>query len=115
MLAGSLRGVVAQLLLRRSDKPGRVAVNEILVSTPAVGAVIREGATQKLYDIITGGKQHGMQFMDDSIWEKLIAGMCEPVEAYMKAIDKSRFKNALPEEDAELGNSGGGYDEKKKG
>ncbi|MEO0415042.1 MAG: PilT/PilU family type 4a pilus ATPase, partial [Verrucomicrobiota bacterium] len=53
MLAGSLRGVIAQLLCKREDQPGRVAVNEILVSTPAVSAVIREGATQKLYDIIT--------------------------------------------------------------
>ncbi|MCB1234174.1 MAG: PilT/PilU family type 4a pilus ATPase [Verrucomicrobiae bacterium] len=114
MLAGSLRGVVAQLLLRRCDKPGRVAVNEILVSTPAVSAVIREGATQKLYDIITGGREYGMRFMDDSIWEQLISGKVDAIEAYMKAIDKSRFRNALPPEESELGNSGGGYDEKKK-
>ncbi len=108
MLAGSLRGVVAQLLLKREDKPGRVAVNEILVATPAVSAVIREGATQKLYDIITGGKEYGMQFMDDAIWEKLVGGMVSPLEAYMKAIDKSRFRAALPPEHQELGNSGGG-------
>jgi twitching motility protein PilT len=108
MLSASLRGVVAQLLLRRSDKPGRVAVNEILVSTPAVSAVIREGATQKLTDIITGGKEHGMQFMDDSIWEKLVGGMCTPLEAYMKAIDKSRFMKTLPPEDRGLADSGGG-------
>ncbi|NNE90946.1 MAG: type IV pilus twitching motility protein PilT [Verrucomicrobiales bacterium] len=113
MLAGSLRGVVAQLLLKRSDKAGRVAVNEILVSTPAVGAVIREGATQKLYDIITGGKERGMQFMDDSIWEQLISGKVAPTEAYMKAIDKSRFRGTLPPEDEELGNAGGGYGEKE--
>jgi len=108
MLAGSLRGVVAQLLLRRDDKPGRVAVNEILVATPAVGAVIREGSTQKLYDIITGGKAHGMQFMDDAIWAKMVEGIVSPLEAYMKAIDKSRFRAALPPEYEELGNSGGG-------
>jgi twitching motility protein PilT len=113
MLAGSLRGVVAQLLLRRIDIPGRVAVNEILVSTPAVGAVIREGATQKLYDIISGGKEYGMRFMDDSIWEKLLAGTVGPVEAYMKAIDKSRFKGSLPQEYAELAHSGGGVDPNK--
>jgi len=108
MLAGSLRGVVAQLLMRRDDQPGRVAVNEILVATPAVSSVIREGATQKLYDIITGGKEYGMQFMDDAIWEKLVGGQVSPLEAYMKAIDKSRFAPALPPEYAELGNSGGG-------
>jgi twitching motility protein PilT len=108
MLAGSLRGVVAQLLLKRDDQEGRVAVNEILVSTPAVSSVIREGSTQKLYDIITGGKEYGMQFMDDAIWQKLIEGQVSPLEAYMKAIDKSRFRGALPPEHAELGNSGGG-------
>lgn len=110
MLAGSLRGVVAQLLCKRCDKPGRVAVNEILVATPAVSAVIREGSTQKLHDIITGGKEHGMQFMDDSIWEKMVEGTVGPLEAYMKAIDKSRFRAALPPEHADLGNSGGGYE-----
>ncbi len=107
MLAGSLRGVVAQLLLRRCDVDGRTAVNEILVSTPAVSSVIREGSTQKLYDIITGGKEYGMQFMDDAIWQKMLAGQVSPLEAYMKAIDKSRFRPALPSELAELGNSGG--------
>ncbi len=111
MLSGSLRGVVAQLLLKRDDQPGRVAVNEILVSTPAVSSVIREGSTQKLYDIITGGKEYGMQFMDDCIWQKMLAGQVSPLEAYMKAIDKSRFKAALPPEYADLGNSGGGVTE----
>jgi len=108
MLSASLRGVVAQLLLKRHDKPGRVAVNEILVSTPAVGAVIREGATQKLYDIITGGKAQGMQFMDDAIMKELMEGKVAPIEAYMKAIDKTRFVNFLPPEQAALANSGGG-------
>tara|TARA_R110002096_G_scaffold206192_10_gene392394 strand:+ start:9453 stop:10547 length:1095 start_codon:yes stop_codon:yes gene_type:complete len=108
MLSASLRGVVAQLLLKREDQPGRVAVNEILVATPAVGAVIREGATQKLYDIITGGKAHGMQFMDEAIWDQMVQGKVGAVEAYMKAIDKTRFAKALPEEYQALANSGGG-------
>ncbi len=107
MLAGSLRGVVAQLLMKRCDKPGRVAVNEILFATPAVSAIIREGATQKLADVIVGGKALGMQFMDDAIWQKLQQGLVSPQEAYMKAIDKARFKNFLPPEDAGLANAGG--------
>ena len=48
-----LFGVLAQLLCKRSDKPGRTAVHEIMFATPAVAAIIREGATQKLYDVIT--------------------------------------------------------------
>lgn len=108
MLAASLRGVVAQLLMKRCDKPGRSAVNEIMISTPAVGAIIREGATQKLDDVIVGGKGIGMQFMDDAIWEKLCEGIISPEEAYMKAIDKNRFKNFLPAELSHLGDASGG-------
>ena len=107
MLAGSLRGVVAQLLMKRCDKPGRVAVNEILFATPAVSAIIREGATQKLADVIIRGKSMGMQFMDDAIWQKLQQGMVTPEEAYMKAIDKARFKNFLPKDQVTLANAGG--------
>ncbi len=107
MLAGSLRGVVAQLLMKRCDKPGRVAVNEILFATPAVAAIIREGATQKLSDVIISGKALGMQFMDDAIWQKLQQGFVSPHEAYMKSIDKARFKNFLPPEDIAIANAGG--------
>ena len=107
MLAASLRGVVAQLLLKRSDIPGRLAVNEILVVNNAVSAIIREGATQKLQDVIVGGKGEGMQFMDDAIWDVMLKGMVSPHEAYMKAIDKNRFKVFLSEDEIGLGNSAG--------
>lgn len=107
MLSASLRGVVAQLLMKRCDKPGRTAVNEIMFSNSASAAIIREGATQKLYDVIIGGKNEGMQFMDDAIWQKLQAGMVTPQEAYMKAIDKTRFKKFLPAEDQHLGDASG--------
>jgi len=108
MLSASLRGVVAQLLLKRADNMGRLAVNEILVASSAVSAIIREGATQKLQDVIVGGKGQGMQFMDDAIWTVMQQGIVTPKEAYMKAIDKNRFKVFLPEEDAALGDSAGG-------
>ena len=110
MLSASLRGVVAQLLLKRADNKGRLAVNEILVASSAVSAIIREGATQKLQDVIVGGKGQGMQFMDDAIWAVMQQGIVTPKEAYMKAIDKNRFKVFLPEEDAALGDSAGGMD-----
>jgi twitching motility protein PilT len=111
MLASSLRGVVAQLLLKRADGAGRVAVNEILVSNSAVSAIIREGATQKLQDVIVAGKSEGMQFMDDAIWEQLVSGTVSPLEAYMKAIDKHRFKPFLPAEEAGVALAAGAYDE----
>jgi len=111
MLASSLRGVVAQLLLKRADGSGRIAVNEILVTNNAVSAIIREGATQKLQDVIVGGKGEGMQFMDDAIWEHLLSGATSGHEAYMKAIDKQRFRPFLPAEEVDLGNSTGLVDD----
>ena len=100
MLASSLRGVVAQLLLKKTAEVGggRIAVNEILVVNSAAAAIIREGATQKLQDVIVGGKGQGMQFMDDAIWNVMQQGIVSPHEAYMKAIDKNRFRVFLPPE-----------------
>src|SRR5438093_9449723 len=115
MLANSLRGVVAQLLLKRADRPGRIAVNEILIANAAVAAIIREGATQKLQDVIVSGRGQGMQFMDDAIYALLQNGTVTPHEAFMKAIDKNRFKQFLPAEDAHLGDAAGAVpnDEKR--
>lgn len=107
MLANSLRGVLAQLLLKKADGSGRLAVNEVLVANAAVAAIIREGATQKLQDVIVSGRAQGMQFMDDAIWSLLEQGIVSPHEAFMKAIDKNRFKPFLPPEEAALGNSAG--------
>ena len=104
MLASSLRGVVAQLLLKKTPEVGggRIAINEILVVNSAASAIIREGATQKLQDVIVGGKGQGMQFMDDAIWNVMQQGIVSPHEAYMKAIDKNRFRVFLPAEDQGL-------------
>jgi twitching motility protein PilT len=107
MLANSLRGVLAQLLLKKADGSGRVAVNEILVANAAVSAIIREGATQKLQDVIVSGKGQGMQFMDDAIFALLEKKIVTPHEAFMKAIDKNRFKQFLPAEEEHLGDAAG--------
>jgi twitching motility protein PilT len=114
MLANSLRGVVAQLLLKRSDRPGRIAVNEILVANAAVAAIIREGATQKLQDVIISGKAQGMQFMDDAIWALLEKNIVSPHEAFMKAIDKNRFKPFLSGEEEALANAAGAVPDDEK-
>jgi twitching motility protein PilT len=114
MLANSLRGVVAQLLLKRSDRPGRIAVNEILISSAAVAAIIREGATHKLQDIIVSGKAQGMQFMDDAIWSVLEKGIVSPHEAFMKAIDKGRFKPFLSPEEEALAHAAGSIQDNER-
>jgi twitching motility protein PilT len=115
MLANSLRGVLAQLLLKKADGSGRLAVNEILLASPAVSAIIREGATQKLQDVIVAGKGQGMQFMDDAIHALLEKGAVSPHEAFMKAIDKNRFRQFLPLEEQALGNfAGAARDDQKR-
>jgi twitching motility protein PilT len=107
--------VLAQLLLKKADGSGRVAVNEILVANAAVSAIIREGATQKLQDVIVSGKGQGMQFMDDAIFALLQNGTVTAHEAFMKAIDKNRFKEFLAAEDEHLGDAAGAVpnDEKR--
>jgi len=96
MLANSLRGVVAQLLMKTANGKGRKAVNEILIVNPAASAIIREGATQKLQDVLVGGKNEGMQFMDDAIMDALQQGIVSGEEAFLKATDKNRFKQFMP-------------------
>ena len=95
MLAASLRGIVAQLLMKKADGKGRVAVNEILIANNAVSSIIREGAVEKLTDVLVSGKGEGMQFMDDAINALLQQGIINAQEAYMKAIDKARFAPML--------------------
>src|SRR5476649_1374044 len=103
MLSASLRGIVAQLLMKKSDGKGRVAVNEILVANNAVSSIIREGAVEKLTDVLISGKSEGMQFMDDAIMALVNSNTVNAQEAYMKAIDKQRFAPLLKDDDGEDG------------
>jgi twitching motility protein PilT len=60
---------------------GRVAVNEILIANNAVSSIIREGAVEKLTDVLISGKAEGMQFMDDAINSLLQQGIINGEEA----------------------------------
>jgi len=94
MLADSLKGVCAQILLRTADGKGRIACNEILLSNAALSSSIREGKTTNIRNVIQGGKNQGMQLMDDVIQKYLSEQKITAEEAYMKATDKSRFSQA---------------------
>src|SRR4029453_12431419 len=106
--------VVAQMVLKKPDGAGRIAVNEILIANAAVAAIIREGATQKLQDVIISGRAQGMQFMDDAVWALLEKGIVSPHEAFMKAIDKNRFKPFLSAEEEALANAAGAAPDDEK-
>jgi len=90
-LSETLKGVVAQNLFKRTDKKGRMAVLEILVVTPAVSNLIREGKTFQIPSAIQTGKKFGMQSLDDAILEGLKDKKNRPEDAYDKAIVKDRF------------------------
>jgi len=91
-LAVALKGVCAQLLLKRAGGKGRIAAHEVMVQTLAVSNTIREGKNAMLTQIIMSNKALGMQLMDDCIENYLRQGLIEGAEAYMKGLDKERFK-----------------------
>ena len=98
MLSTSLRGVVSQQLLQRADKSGRVAALEIMVNTPAVANLIRQGKLDQLETTMQSGSQFGMRTMDNAVQalydQKIVTGR----EAFKKAINKTRFEH-LKDED----------------
>jgi len=92
MLSTSLRGVVSQQLIPRSGQPGRVAALEILINTPAVSNLIRQGKLDQLETTMQSGSAHGMRTMDSAIQQLLDARAISGREAYRKAINKQRFE-----------------------
>jgi len=100
-LSESLKGVVAQNLLKRIDVKGRVAALEILVVTPAIANLIREAKTFQIPGMLQVGKKYGMQTLDDAIMDLLNRKMIAPEDAYSRCIDKAKFRPFLkvqPEE-----------------
>ena len=91
-LSESIAGIVSQLLLPTADGKGRCAVNEVLVRTPGLPNVIREGNTPMLSSIIQSGKAQGMQSMDDALFAYVGAGKIKAADALAKATNKSRFE-----------------------
>ncbi len=81
MLAESLKGVLAQRLLRRKDGRGRALGLEVLMGTQAVSALIREKKTFQLPSVIQTGKKDGMQTMDDAVMALVRGGVVSPEDA----------------------------------
>src|SRR5262249_19705108 len=94
MLSESLKGVVAQVLCPKIGG-GRVAAHEILLGTPAVAALVREGKTFQLTSVMQTGKSHGMVTMNDSLVNLVQKKLVDPKQAYIKAVDKNGFATML--------------------
>ncbi len=94
MLAGNLRGVIAQTLLRRKSK-GRVAAFEVLVVTHGVGNNIRERKVHQIASLMQTGAKLGMVCLNDSLLRLVLNGVVEPREALNKAIDRDDMLEKL--------------------
>jgi twitching motility protein PilT len=90
-LSDALKAVVSQTLFKRVDIKGRCAALEVLIATPAVRNLIREGKTYQIASVMQTGKKYGMRTLDDSIMEYLDRRMISAEDAYSNAVEKSKF------------------------
>ena len=90
-LSDGIRAIVAQVLFKRVGQKGRCPALEILIATPAVRNLIREGKTHQIPSMIQTGKKYGMQLLDDAIMDLLNNGWISANDAYAKANEKGKF------------------------
>jgi len=101
MLSESLKGVIAQTLCKKVGG-GRVAAREILLTTPAISNLIREGKTFQIPSIIQTSKKLGMITLNDALLDLVEKKLVEPDEAYMKAVEKAGFAAQLKQKGFKL-------------
>lgn len=90
MLSESLRGAIAQQLLRKSDGDGRIAAVEIMISNQAVQNLIREGKTYQIFSVLQTGKSAGMQTMEDHIKNLVQKNLVTQEEANLYLNEKEK-------------------------
>jgi twitching motility protein PilT len=95
--------VISQKLVPTADRKGRLAVHDILVNTPAISNLIREGKTFQIPSSMQTGRREGMQLMDTALLEAARAGTVTGIDAWEAANDKSGFQQWAPKES--LGNT----------
>jgi len=94
MLSESLKGVISQVLCKKIGG-GRVAAREIMLSTPSVSNLIREGKTFQLPSVLQTSRRLGMVTMNDALIDLVDSKQVEPQEAYLKATDKTGILHML--------------------
>ncbi len=92
-LANCLRAVVSQQLVKGADGKRRWAAHEILLHCSALAGIIRSGESLKLNSMMQTNKGLGMQTMDDCLMDLVKTGKVTLEAAFVKALDKSRFRS----------------------
>lgn len=95
-LADNLKCVVSQRLVRAADGRGRRVAVEVLVVTPAIAQLIREGRTFQIEDAISTGGRHGMQLMDNALLKLVQAGDADPEDACHHSTNREMFRRQIP-------------------
>lgn len=101
MLSDSLKGVISQVLCKKIGG-GRVAAREVMLSTPSVSNLIREGKTFQLPSVLQTSRRLGMVTMNDALIELVDSNLVEPREAYLKATDKVGIVNMLKQRNKDV-------------
>jgi twitching motility protein PilT len=96
MLSESLRAVVSQKLVPTADRKGRLAVHDILVATPAISNLIREGKVFQIPSAMQTGRRDGMVIMDSSLLDAVKQGKVSGPDAWEYANDKALFAQWAP-------------------
>ncbi len=86
-LSSNLRAVISQLLIPRIDRPGRIAVFEVMILTHSIGALIRDNKTFRIATEIQTGAKHGMVSLEASLVDLYLAGVISRDEVFAKAQD----------------------------
>jgi twitching motility protein PilT len=110
-LSTVLQAVISQLLVPRVDKPGRVAIFEVMVNTPSIAALIRDNKTFRIQSDIQTGSKFGMVTLDSFLIDKYLAGMIAREEVVNKSQDPTTILAKLQE--LELAASTGSSKSKK--
>jgi twitching motility protein PilT len=96
MLAGTLRGIISQRLVRTADGNGRVPACEVLVSTGrAKDMILNASETGRLSEVIREGEFYGMQTFDQSLFDHVTAGRVTLAAAMEAASSPHDFKLML--------------------
>jgi twitching motility protein PilT len=113
-LSTVMQAVISQLLVPRIDKPGRVAVFEVMINTPSIAALIRDNKTFRINSDIQTGAKWGMVTLDSFLMDKYKAGLIAREEVINKSQDPTTIMAKLQEMELENAVSAGKSESKKK-
>ena len=94
-LSTTLQGVVTQQLIPTSDGQGRVVACEVMVATPAIRNLIREGKVHQIYSAMQAGGRYGMQTMDMSLAQHVKAGAITQQMAFERCHDPEELNRLV--------------------